>query len=427
MLDKFFKTIEKIVPEKYKWVLNHDGFKRYFANTGWMFFGQMFSLIVSFFIGAWIARYLGPENYGVLSYALAFSGVFSFIASFGIDGILSRELIKTPGNRDLLLGSSFFLKLVGGFIALVLCIVGTFLFQISLVARSLIILYSFNFVLQSINVIQIYFQTEVKSKYNVGSQMVAMIITSILKISIIVLNKGVIWIMLIYFLDSIWLGIGFIITYKKVGLKLRNWKFNQHIVINLLKNSWPLMLAIAAGSIYLRIDQIMVGALLGNYKVGIYAAGVKISEVLYFIPGVICGSLFPAIVNAKKTSIQIYKHRLKNFYILMTVIPIALAIPITFFARPIIYTLFGSGYLESVNILRVYVWSSVGLYLGQAMSQYLISENSVKVVFLLNFLAMVANIILNFLFIPAFGILGSAWATLISYLVMPITFLIIKK
>ena len=419
MLDKIFQKLERFVPAKYRWILNHDGFKRYFANTGWMFAGQMFSLLVSFFIGAWLARYLGPENYGVLSYAVAFVGLFGFIASLGVDGILNRELVKFPEKRDELLGTAFRLKLIGGAIALVLAIASAFIFQTSPLIRLLIILFSFTFVLQAINVISTYFQSEVKSKNNVKALLFATIISSLLKVGVILLDKGVIWIVIVFVLDSVWQGIGFVTAYKKFGLKVKKWKFNKNLSKEILNNSWPLMLASAAVFIYLRIDQVMIGVMLGNYEVGLYAVAVKLAEVWYFIPGIICASIFPAIINAKKTSHEMYKRRLKNLYILMVVISVVIAIPISLLAKPIIYILFGSSYLESVGILRIYIWSSLGLFLNAGVSQYLMSENMVKTIFWLNFLAMLFNIALNFVFIPIFGLLGAAWATLISYMIIP--------
>jgi len=427
MLDKIFQKLERYVPAKYRWILNHDGFKRYFANTGWMFAGQMFSLLISFFIGAWLARYLGPENYGVLSYAVAFVGLFGFIASLGVDGILNRELVKYPEKRDELLGTTFRLKLIGGTIALVLCIISAFIFKTTSLIRLLIILFSFTFILQAINVISTYFQAEVKSKNNVKALFIATIISSLLKVAVILLDKGVIWIVIVYVLDFVWQGIWFARAYNQFGLKIRNWKFNKELSKKILKNSWPLMLSSAAVLIYLRIDQVMIGAMMGNYEVGLYAAAVKLVEVWYFVPGIICASLFPAIINAKKTSVEMYRRRLNNLYILMAAISILMAIPITILAKPIIYILFGNGYLESVNILRIYIWSSVGLFLSIAVSQYLMSENSVKTIFWLNFLAMLTNIILNLIFIPAFGLLGAAWATLISYFIVPLGAWIVKN
>ena len=104
MLEKVFEKIivalKKIIPIKWHYALEHAGFKRYFVNTSWMFFGQMFSMVISFFIGAWIARYLGPKNYGIINYSFAFVGIFSFIANLGIGTILSRDLVKYPEKRN---------------------------------------------------------------------------------------------------------------------------------------------------------------------------------------------------------------------------------------------------------------------------------------------------------------------------------------
>ena len=207
--------------------MNHDGFRRYFANTGWMFFGQMFSLLVSF-IGAWLARYLGREL-RVLSYAVAFVGLFGFIASLGVDGILSRDLVKFPEKRDELLGTGFRLKLIGGVIALALCVASAFLFVPSPISKLLIIIYSFSFILQAINVINIYFQAEVKSKNNVRAVVIATLISSILKVGVILLDKGVIWIMIIFVLDVFWQGVGFSRAYKRYGLKMKTWKFDKNL------------------------------------------------------------------------------------------------------------------------------------------------------------------------------------------------------
>lgn len=424
MTNKLFNLIKRITPSRWHWILEHEGHKRYFANMSWMFGGQMFSLLISFFIGAWIARYLGPENYGVLSYSIAFVGLFGFIASLGVDGILNRELVKTPEKRDELLGTTFRLKLIGGAIAFCLAIASVLIFKSEPRVKILVALFAFSFILQSINIVSTYFNAEVKSKNSVKAVFIATIITSILKIIIILLGKGVIWLVIVFVLDSLWQGIGLVKAYRRYGLKIGNWKFDKILAKVILKNSWPLMLASAAWFISLKIDQVMIGSMLGNYKVGIYAAAVKLVEVWYFVPGIICTALLPAIINAKITDEKLYKNRLKNFYILMTIIPLVMAVLVTLLAQPIIQVLFGNGYLESIIILRIYIWSSIGVFLGNATYQYLLSENFIKTVFWFNLLAMIVNIILNLILIPVYGITGSAWATLISYTISPALILI---
>jgi O-antigen/teichoic acid export membrane protein len=188
----------------------------------------------------------------------------------------------------------------------------------------------------------------------------------------------------------------------------------------LWRDSWPLMLSAAAATIYLRIDQVMVGRIMGDVAVGIYAAGVKLTEVFYFIPGVIAGSLFPAIVNAKKTAATMYFRRLKNLYALLAIFALLVALPISFLAKPIISLVFGIEYLASAPVLQLYIWSSFGLFLGAGVSNQLMAENRTKAIFGVNLVAMVVNVGLNLYLIPKLGLIGAALTTLVSYAIIPL-------
>ncbi len=418
MLDKIFKFIERFFPAKYRWILNHDGFKRYFANTGWMFFGQMFSLLISFFIGAWIARYLGPTNYGLVSYVVAFAGLFSFVSSLGIDGILNRELISHPEKRDELMGTGFVLKLFGGGLAFIFSLISAFVFNSDHLMRALLVLFSLSFVLQAPFVINIFFQSQVRARENFKVQFFGTLISSCLKVILILAGGGVIWLILIYALDSLWQGIFLFLFYKRENLKISSWRFKVRIAGRLWHDSWPLMLSSAAAFIYSRIDQVMLGKMMNETAVGLYSAGVKITEVFNFIPGIVCGSLFPAIINAKKTSQKIYNRRLSNLYGLMGLLAFIIALIITLSAEPIINWLFGAQYLESAVVLKIYIWSSMGLFIGTGMTTYLIAENKSKIIFFIHFLAMAVNVVLNLILIPPYGIVGAAWATTISYSIL---------
>ncbi|MFA5184276.1 MAG: flippase [Patescibacteria group bacterium] len=419
MSDRILAAITKCAPQRWHWILEHAGFRRYFVNTGWMFAGQIFSLLVSFFIGAWVARYLGPRDYGIISYVVAFVGLFSFIAPLGIDSILNRELVKFPERRDVLLGTALRLKMIGGGLAFVAAILAAFLIRTAPAIRLLIILYSFIFIFQAINVIYIFFQAQVAAKNNIQAQLVATVISSLLKILVIVSSLGMIWLIIIYVLDTFWLGWGLIAAYKRNGLSIGAWHFDALLAKNLWQNAWPLILAGAAAFTYIRIDQVMIGWILGETAVGIYAAAVRIVEGLYFIPNIISASLFPALVNAKKTDARLYRRRLKFFYIFILVCAVILALPIFIFSGPIIQFLFGEAYASAVPILRIYAWSCVGLFLGLALNQYLITENKIRTVFITNFLTVFINIGLNLILIPRLFLPGAALATLISYLAIP--------
>ena len=427
MLDKFFSAIERFVPVKWRWVLGHGGFRRYFANTGWMFFGQMFGLCLSFFIGVWLARYLGPKDYGTASYIVAFVGLFSFIANLGVDGILNKELIESPDKKNELLGTSFFLKLFGGITSVVFVIIFSFLFEASVFNRVLIIFFSLTLLTQAINVISIFFHSNTLSKNSVKAILFATIISSILKIFIILFNKGVVLLIIIYFLDSIWQGIGFLFYYKKNGFKIRNWIFDKRIAKNILRKSLFLMLSSASVYIYMKIDQVFINHFIGEEAVGLYAVAVRFTEVWYFIPSIICSSVFPALINSKKSSDSSYKKRFNTLHLFLGSIAFFIAFFSSIFSSFIIKFLFGADYILSVPILQIYIWSSVGLFLGISMNQYFLSEGKIRLIFYFNLISMAINIVLNIILIPRIGLSGAAWATFIAYSINPILAFLFKN
>lgn len=420
MLNKFFYKLEEFAPTKWRWIFSHDGFRRYFANTGWMFIGQLFSLLVAFFVGAWIARYLGPEKYGILNYAIAFAGLFSFLAALGIDGILTRELINQPEKRNELLGTAWRLKLAGGLLALLCASAAALIVEKEALVRLLVFLFSFSFIFQSGGVIQLFFQAEVKAKRNIKVQIITSSISAVLKIILILSGLGLVFLVIIYSLEALILTIGLFRSYRNYGLRAAAWKFNPILARQLWRNSWPLMLSGAAVLLFMRIDQVMIGQILGDIEVGFYAAGVKIAELWYFFPIIICSSLFPAIINAKKIGGINYNRRLRHLYYLLGFSAVVLAIPVSYLAGPIIFWLFGSSYAPAVSVLQIYVWSSVGGFLGIGLGQYLLAENLNVTNLLATFGAAVLNIVLNCFWIRSWGINGAALATLVSYFFVPV-------
>jgi len=420
MLGRIFAILEKITPKQYHWIFSHDGFRRYFANTGWMFCGQMVALATSFFIGAWLARYLGPENYGTINYALAFSGLFGFIASLGVDAILTRELVRNPEKSKQLLGTSFILKLIGGFIALSLVTIAAFIWEDSSLNRLLIIVFSFGFIFQAFNVISSFFSARVESKYNSLVQIVSVLISAVLKVVFILSGLGLVYLVFIFMADSIWQALLFWRNYRRQGFKTSEWSFDRRLAKKIWSGSKLLMLSAAAGYIIYRIDQVMIGNILNEAAVGMYAVATKCVEVWYFIPAVISSSLLPAIINARKTDERVYRSRLKKLYKLMIFLSLLIAIFITILARPLVIFIFGMQYQASVLILQIYVWSSLGFFLSMAMSKALLTENKLKTIFFSNLGAMIINIALNIFLIAHLGLIGAAWATLITYSLLPL-------
>jgi O-antigen/teichoic acid export membrane protein len=411
---------------KEKW--QHAGFQKYLQNTGWMFISRILCMGMAFITTAFIARKLGPLNFGQLSYATSFVSLFSVLASLGIDNILYRDIIKNQDKRKEYLGSAFSIKLLAGLLTTILVSISAFIWAEDDVSKTLILILSSTFVFNAFQIITFEFQAQVKSKYPSIIAFIITLIVNILKIIFIMNGKGVIYLAFILLLESILYAIFYCFFYeKKIGGKISEWKFNKNTAINLLKDSWPLIFTSAFVLVYARIDQIFIKHMLGAVSVGIYSAAVTLAEVWYFIPGIIIASIFPAIMNAKKTSEKMYHARLKKLSILLLILAVIIALPVTMLAPFIIKIVYGSAFIDGSIILQIYVWACVGTFLGYLTHYYLITENNKKGLVYMTLIPMIINIALNLLWIPKYGIVGSAYATLISYSCGPMTLLLFKK
>jgi O-antigen/teichoic acid export membrane protein len=399
-----------------KSLINHEGFIKYFKNTSWLLAEKILRMIVGVFVGVWIARYLGPEQFGLFSYSQSFVGLFTAIATLGLDGIVVRELVKDKSRKDELIGTAFWLKVMGAFgVLLILAVVVNFTSN-DTYTNTLVFIIASATIFQSFNIVDMYFQAKVMSKFVVYANIISLFISSLVKISLILNDAPLIAFAWVVLFDSFVLAMGFIYFYIKNNstFKIQHLKFNKSTAVDLLRDSWPLILSGIVISIYMKIDQVMIKEMLGNEAVGQYAAAVRLSEAWYFIPMVISASLFPAIVNVKKVSKKLYYARLQKLYDLMVWIAIVIALPMTFMSDWLVELLYGGQYNESGGVLMIHIWAGVFVFLGVASSKWFLAENLQILSFYRTFYGMIINIAINFILIPKYGIEGAAIATIIG-------------
>ena len=394
-----------------------QGFKRYFANTSWMMSEKIVSMVVALFVGIYVIRYLGPERFGLLSYAMSFVALFSAIATLGLERIVIRNLVQANEDKDKLLCTAFILKAIGGLLLIILVFIGVQFTSSDKFTKMLVLIIAGGMLFQSFNVIDFYFQSRVLAKFTSFAQICSIFVSSVTKLMLIAIHAPLVWFAWAFVLENVVLAIALILVYHKQKLEFLRWRFEKSLAMELLRDSWPLILSGLAIMVYMRIDQIMIKEMLDSKAVGNYAAAVRLSEAWYFIPMAISSSLFPAIINARKVSEEFYYDRLQKLYDLMVWMGIAIVIPTTLLADPIVKILFGNQYLPAAGVLRIHIWAGVFVFLGVASSQYLIAENYTRISFSRTFIGAIANVILNIILIPKYGINGAAFATLISYFV----------
>ena len=179
-------------------------------------------------------------------------------------------------------------------------------------------------------------------------------------------------------------------------------------------------------TIYMKIDIVMLKSI-GSKAVGIYSSAQNLSEAWYFIPIAIVTSVFPALLNARKTDLDRYQKRLGNLYDLLIYISIPVAIFISFFASDIIHIIYKGKYDGAGPMLSIHIWSGIFVFLGTASSQYLVAEGYTKISFYRTAAGAIINIALNFWLIPLYAGVGASIATLIACFVSTFYLLLIPK
>jgi len=393
----------------------HQGFRRYFANTSWMFAEQMLRMVAGLFVGIWVARYLGPEQFGVFSYVLAFSAIFTSIAKLGLDTILVRELVNEPAKRDVLLGTAFWLKFISAIFVICLITLVLPLFSGNTRENHYIYIITIGLVFQSFEVVDFYFQSQVVVKFVSVCRVLQLLLSSGVKIYLMLNNADLMWIIYVSLFDQITLAIFLCVAYfiKNIS-NLPIFHFELEIAKKLLKDSWPLILSSMMVLIYMRIDQLMIKEMLGEREVGVFSAAVRLSEVCYFIPVILVTSLFPAILNAKNIDENMYLYRLQRLYTFLVWVAVTIAIVITVISDWLVILLYGEVYHMAGSVLKIHIWTSVFVFLGVASGRYLVSENLQYLAFWRTASGAIINVGLNMVFIRVYGIVGVAVATLIS-------------
>lgn len=386
------------------------------SNTGWQFGDNILRMGVGLVIGIWVARYLGPVQYGLLSYALAFGVLFLPIASLGLEEIVVRDTVRDPSSRNEILGSAFVLKLIGGTAAFVMPVASVFLLRPSdSMVLWLVGITAFGNVFQAINIIESWFNSQVQAKYVALARSAAFIACSVIKVALILTGASLIAFAVVATIEVVLFALGLVVAYRVKRGFLMDWRATMACARSLIRDSWPLLFTNISVIIYQRIDQVMLMEMVGSQEVGIYSVAVRLTEVWVFIPTVLFWSVFPSILDAKQISENLFYERLQKFYNLMALIAYTIAVPMTILSQWLVDTLFGAAYSRAGLMLAALIWANVFWSLEMARSAFLTSMNWNRFYLLTVFLACLLNIGLNYVLIPLYGGMGAVIASICAY------------
>lgn len=397
----------------------HLGFKRYAENIGWMFFSNIFRMLITLFVGIWLVRYLGPTQFGVLSYAQSIATILISIAGLGFETIVVKALVDNLFPADEILITTLILKLIAALIIITALGLVLLVNNLDTEVNLIIFVISVSSFFVSFNTVDCYFQAKVLSKFTVFSNLIAFSLVGVVKIVLILNGASLLAFAFANLLEFLLIAVFLIYFYQKAtAAKLLTRRFNPTIAKYLISTSWPLTLSVSFTVVLDRIDQIMIKSMLGSEAVGHYVAASRLSEVWYFVGLAVASSLFPAILNARNQNMERYHRRMQRLFNLLVVLSVALAIPVTLFSEQIIALIYGKAYEDSAIVLAIHIWTALFVFLKAASANWLVINHLQIFSLYRNILAVVINVGLNYVLIPIYGIAGAAISMLITLFIV---------
>jgi len=391
---------------------------RVFKNTAWLLLDKFLRLSIGLIVGTMVARHLGPENFGFLSYAIAFTALMGGMGSLGLDSIVVRNIVREPQNASLELGTALFLRAIGGAAAfsLAFLLMGQLRPDVSQNAE-ISALVGLSTAVKGLDVARFWFEANINSKFTAISESAAFIMSSFLKLTLVQVNAPLVafaGIMLFESLISVMINT---MLYRRDVGSIKSWRVSYASANAILRDCWPLALSGVAIIAYMKIDQIMLGKMSGDHQVGIYSAASRISEVWYLIPVIIGQSFYPVLIEKQKSSKKSFDILTQKLMDYMVVLSLAISIPVCALSRQIISILYGAEFSESSDVLMIHIFGSIFVFMGVIAGKWYLANGLQNLTPIRSLYGVMTNIILNFLLIPRYSVSGAAISMALSHFI----------
>ncbi len=389
---------------------------KYISNLNWSFLERVIHIVNVLIVGVLLARYLGPERLGVLTYVQSYIAIFGFLVGLGLDNVAIREIVKYPKKSGEIVGTSLGLMLITFFVVILLVNITSNEFENTEEINLLIAILSLGMISHVFAIFVYYARAKVNIKSISVTVILSEIVLLIVKIILIEIKAPLLYFVIIDTLNILILSICYTIIYRKSNDSYKSLSFSIPFAKKILKDSWPLMLSSGMIILYMRVDQIMIKEMLTFSELGSYAVSVRISESWYFLPMIITSTLFPMIITAKELGEDEYKLRMNQLFSVTIWIAILMCLVILIYSENIIFILFGEEFSMASEVLQIQAFAGIFVAMGYVNGKWMVAENYTKLSLLRNIYGLIINVVLNLALIPLYGIKGAAISTLVSVL-----------
>ncbi|NIG54441.1 flippase [Chitinophaga sp. Cy-1792] len=388
-------------------------------NTGWLLADKISRLFPGILVLALLARHLGPGTFGIWSYTIAVSAIMGSIAILGMDKLIIKELMAEQDTRTTVT-TILFIRITAAMLCMILSIVLVYLMNPNPVYLLCICFSSTTILFQSFDVMDGYYQVSKSLKTVIVPKVTMFLTFSACRLIAVFLNAGLVVFLALAALELAcaysW------ILYRYLRHTTLHPRFiNFKMAGKLLRDSWVLILGGLVVVLFMKVDNVLLNFLSTPAELGNYVVAIRISELWYALPTVISTAMLPILFKKKSEGQTVYLRTLEKWLRASGVISTILALGISITARPLLFWLYGSAYVNAGAILQIHIWAVIPVFLMMVLVQYLFVESRYKLYLYGNVAGLIVNIILNIILIPTIGGKGAAIATVAAYSTVFIT------
>lgn len=394
--------------------LRGENLRAIFHNTGWVLAEKVSRALLSALVSAWVARYLGPDHFSTIAYALTIAAFLGPFSQLGLSSIVVRDLAREPDNSQEILGTTLFLRAGAGLV----CMLGAVLFLLAIETdfqiRLVGVLIAAQLLFQASDAIDYWFQSRLESRYGVRSRMVVSFAVAGLKVVLILLKMPLWTFALAISLEFGLVALALMMAYRRHHASA-SWRFSKVRALSLLIEGSSFMLSAIAITTYMRFDQFFIRHLVGSHALGLYAAVIPFSQVWQIIPLSVIASLVPVIAREADKGEAAYYRALRAMFLFLGLVSLAISLGIAMFAGLAVWLFLGPAYQEAVPVLQVYAFTNISVALGLAWNVWVSTSGKGKLLLLNTVVGGIVSILANLILIPRFGIMGAAVAANLSF------------
>jgi O-antigen/teichoic acid export membrane protein len=398
-----------------RWFKNRPQLVVHFRTAGWLMADKVFRIVAGVLVGAWVARYLGPSEYGDFAYALTFVAFFSVVASLGLDGIVIRDAASNPEISSTTLGTVLRLRLAIASILWAVSALGMTLLEPGIERLFwLSIILGGTMVFQAFDTLELWFVSQAKGSLAAMARIAACLIGAAFKVWMILTQQSLHAFAIVISAEGAITACFFCFLYRSHKTSTK-WKWSSEIARKLLAESWPYLLSSLSIILYMRIDQIMIRKLVGSSELGIYCSAVIISSALYTIPTAISATFSPGIARLKEKNDAEFDRSIIKLFALMWWVCLPTALVASMVGGPMVLWLYGEAYAEAPKVIAIHAFSLIPVGLGIAQAVCLVNEKRGQLQLIRTILGCITSLFANLILVPSMGAKGAAVATLIAF------------